>query len=247
MRNILYFISFIFLVNSLILVGRKSFTLGLAIMFCISAGLFALAKWMDLWLMITSGGVGYFLRCVIIAGVCMYLLLTGYVLSFAHSTVDYSENVIIVLGCGLNSDGTPGPTLTKRLDGCVTYLKNNPDCYVAVSGGYSRFNNMTEGRAMKKYLTEKGVNETKILVDEKATNTRENFKNIYDLLKSENISAHNICYVTNSFHVYRAGVYARREGFSNVKAVSTDTDYAIFIPAVLREVIGVAMMMIFNY
>ncbi len=247
MRNIIYFISFVFLVNSLILVGRKSFTLGLAIMFFISVGLFALARWLDFWLIITNSGLGYFLRCLTIVGICIYLLLTGYVLSFAHSTADGSENLIIVLGCGLNSDGTPGPTLLNRLEGCVKYLESNPDCYVAVSGGYSRFNNTTESRAMKKYLIEKGVREEKILMDDKATNTRENFKNIYELMAAENIPADNICYVTNSFHVYRAGVYARQEGFTNVKAISTGTDYAVFIPAVLREVVGVAVMMIFNY
>ncbi len=247
LRNFLYFLSFIFFANSIILVGRKSFTLGLAIMFCISAFLFIFSHWMDFWLGLTASGIGYYLRYIITVGMCIYLFLIGYVLFFAHSTATYSENAVIVLGCGLNRDGTPGPTLTKRLEGCIEYYNKNPDCYVVVSGSYSRFNNVTEGIAMKNYLLENNIPDEKILLDEKATNTRENFRYSMELLNQKNIPTENICYITNSFHVYRSGIYARQEGFAFPKAVSVSTDYAVFIPAVLREVYAVAAMMIFNY
>ncbi len=247
MQTILYFLSFVFLIDSVILIYRKSFTLGLAIMIVIGLGLFVLARWLDFWLGITSHGTGIAVRAVFLLGVFFYLFMISFVLSFGRTTVTYDENAVIVLGCGLNEDGTPGPTLTKRLEGCVEYYRQNNNCYVVVSGGYSRYNNVTEGSAMKNYLVNKGIAADKILVDENATNTRENFIHAMNLLKSDNIPTDNICYITNDFHIYRAGVYAKQIGFTDIKSVSTATDYAVFIPAVLREVIGVIMMIVFNY
>ncbi len=247
MQNLFYFLSGVFAVNTMILVGRKSFTLGLFIMFCISAGLFILGRWLDPILELTSGGAGLCLRYVFIGAVSIYLFLICFVMFFARSTTDYKEDAIIVLGCGLNRDGTPGPTLTKRLDGCIDYCGKNPDCVVVVTGGYSRFNNATEASAMKKYLVANGITEDRILVEEKASNTKENFENSLKLIKNKGLKTEKICYVTNSFHVYRSGMYARQAGISSPKVLSVSTDYAVIIPAVLREVCAVAAMMIFNY
>ena len=235
------------MVNSIILIGRKSFTLGLAILICISAGRLILGRYLDFWLDITDSGIGFMLKMIFLLGIGCYLMLTAYVLSFAHTTVEYDEKAIIVLGCGLEENGTPAPTLKNRLNGCIDYYSRNPDCYIVVTGGYSRYKNETESAAMKKYLTDKGIPADRILTDEKAVNTRENFSNSMDILERKGIPADKVCYVTNSFHIYRRGVYARQAGFENIKALSVKTDRAVFIPAVLREVCGVAMMMFFGY
>ena len=235
------------MVNSVVLIFRKSFTLGLAILICISVFRFVLGRYLDFWLAITQSGIGFIIKILFLMGVGFYLSLCIYVLSFAHNSAEYDENAIIVLGCGLEEDGTPAPTLKNRLDGCLKYFDKNPDCYVVVTGGYSRFNNITEASAMKKYLTEKGVPADRILTDEGATNTKENFQNSVKLLKEKGIPTDNICYVTNSFHIYRRGVYADMCGFEKITAISVKTDAAVFIPAVLREVCGVLRMKVFGY
>ena len=247
MRTFLYIISAIFMLNSIVLIFRKSFTLGLAILICISAGRFILGRYLDFWLYITDSGIGYMLKMVFLLGISCFMLLTGYVLSFAHTTATWDESAVIVLGCGLEEDGTPAPTLRNRLDGCVEYFNRNSDCFIVVTGGYSRHRNETESAAMKKYLTEKGIPAHRILTDDQEVNTRENFENYMDLLTANGIYVDNVCYITNSFHIYRRSVYARQSGFWGIKAVSVKTDRAVFIPAVLREVCGVAMMMFFGY
>jgi len=247
LRTFLYIVSIVFMINSVVLIYRKSFTLGLAILICISAGRFVLGRYLNFWLKITDSGIGMGLRIIFLFGVCCYILLTGYVLSHAHTTADYTESAVIVLGCGLNEDGTPGPTLKNRLDGCVEYFSKNPGCCIITTGGYSRFKNETESRAMKKYLIEKGIPKYKIFTDETAVNTRENFSNSMEILRTNGINTDKVCYVTNSFHIYRAGIYAQQTGFENIKAVSVKTDRAVFIPAVLREVCGVVMMLFFGY
>lgn len=247
MRIFLYIFSAVFLINSIILTLRKSFTLGLAIMFFISFAFFITAKYWMFWESVTSYGIGLCFKYLICGGICAFLFLTVFILSCAHTTTDYTENAIIVLGCGLNSDDTPGDTLKNRLDGCVEYYKNNPDVYFIVSGGYSRQSVITESEGMKNYLISQGIPKQQILMESKAENTKQNFENCMEILKEAGIEIDNIGYVTNSFHVYRAGQYASDAGFKNAKCISVKTDAAVFIPAVLREVCGVAMMMIFNY
>ncbi len=247
MRTFLYIVSAVFMINAIILVGRRSFTLGLAMMFGIAIAAFVVARYFDFWRGITQSGIGMYLKYIVIFGLVCFMFLAAYVLSFARTTVNYSEDAIIVLGCGLNSDGTPSHTLVNRLDGCVEYCSKNPDCYVVVTGAVSRFGNMTEGAAMKKYLVEKGISEYRILIDEKATNTKENFEYSLLLLKNVGLGNENICFVTNSFHIFRGSQYAKWAGFENIKALSVKTYRAVFLPAVIREVCAVAAQMFFKY
>ena len=175
------------------------------------------------------------------------MALAAYVLGYARTTAEYDEDAIIVLGCGLNSDGTPSPTLEHRLEGSLDYYEKNPDCYVVVSGGYSRFHNATEGSAMKKYLADNGIPAEKILVDEQATNTKENFEYAMQLLRQAGVKADNIVFVTNDFHIFRSTAYAKQAGFVGITSISTKTDWAVFVPAVLREVCAVAVQILFKY
>ena len=247
MRTFLYIISAVFAVNSVILVGRRSFTLGLAIMVAIAAVSFLLAGYFDVWYALTQSGVGMYLRWFVTFVIAVFVFLASFVLSFAHSTTDYTEDAIIVLGCGLNSDGTPSHTLQNRLDGCIEYHHKNPDSYIVVTGAVSRFGNMTEGAAMKKYLVDNGIAENKILVDEKATNTKENFEYSLQLLQSAGADNKNVVFVTNSFHIYRARNYALQAGFDSINVLSVKTDRAVFLPAVIREVCAVAVQMFFKF
>ena len=247
MQTFLYIISAVFMINSVILVGRRSFTLGLAIMVGIGVVSFLLARYFDIWYRLTEKGVGLYLRYFTVLCITAFVFLASFVLSFAHSTTDYTEDAIIVLGCGLNSDGTPSHTLQNRLDGCIDYHKNNPDSHIVVTGAVSRFGNMTEGAAMKKYLVDNGIAKNKILVDEKATNTKENFEYSLKLLESVGVGTENLVFVTNSFHIFRGRNYALQAGFTDINVLSVKTDRAVFLPAVIREVCAVAMQMFFKF
>ena len=247
MQTFLYIISAVFMVNSVILVGRRSFTLGLAIMVAIATVSFLLAKYFDIWDALTQKGVGLYFKYFAVLCITAFVFLASFVLSFAHSTTDYTEEAIIVLGCGLNSDGTPSHTLQNRLDGCIEYHAKNPDSYIVVTGAVSRFGNMTEGASMKKYLVDNGIKADKILVDEKATNTKENFEYSLQLLNGKGVDTDKVVFVTNSFHIFRARNYALQAGFSNIDVLSVKTDWAVFLPAVIREVCAVAMQMFFKF
>ncbi len=247
MRTFLYILSALLMFDGIVLIGRKSFTLGLAIIIGLSVILFILAKYLELFAAHTASGMGMYLKYLIFLGVFCFTALATFVLSYARTTVKYNENAIIVLGCGLNSDGSPSHTLKNRLDGCLEYFDKNPHCYVVVTGGMDRFNHITEASAMKKYLVENGVPADRILMDEKAENTKENFTYSMQLLENYGVKTDRIAFVTNSFHIFRATQYAKQAGFSGIKAFSVTTDPAVFVPAVLREVCAVAVQILFKY
>ena len=101
---------------------------------------------------------------------------------------------------------------------------------------------------MAQYLMEKGVPEEKILLETESSSTRENFEFSRELLAENGISAETpIAYVTNGFHSYRAGCYARNAGFENVSSVSAPTSTGVWLQCYLREVLAVFYLWAVSY
>ena len=65
-------------------------------------------------------------------------------------------------------------------------------------------------------------------------------------MKKKGIEPTDIAYITNSFHAYRSGEYAKLAGFKNVKAISVATDPVVIIPATVREILAVTALWIFE-
>ncbi|MCU9810564.1 YdcF family protein [Paraclostridium sp. AKS81] len=83
---------------------------------------------------------------------------------------------MIVLGASVKNT-TPSLTLRGRLDKAIQYLdESKDDCYIVVSGGKGSDEKLSEAKAMENYLVEHGVNKDKIILEDKSTNTYENFK-----------------------------------------------------------------------
>ena len=140
------------MINSLLLTLRKSFTVGLAIMFALTFTFFILAKFLPFWTELTDNFAGHLLRYIILGGSCVFIAMCCFVMSYARTTADYNEEAIIVLGCGLEEDGTPSKTLELRLDGAIDYYHKNSDCYIVTTGSFSRGSKITEAESMKKFI-----------------------------------------------------------------------------------------------
>ena len=191
-------------------------------------------------------GFGKFLKYLFVFGLVCLLGFSAFLYAKAKTSADGSEKAVIVLGCGLNRDGTPSGTLQKRLDGCIDYAKTNPDAYIVVTGGKAKNRDITEALAMKNYLVANGIDPDKIICEDKAVSTKENFVFAKEILQEKGIEPTDIAYITNSFHAYRSGEYAKLAGFKNVKAVSVATDPVVIIPATVREILAVTALWIFE-
>ena len=125
-----------------------------------------------------------------------------------NSKFDY----IIVLGAGV--DGTkPSPIMESRLESALKLIDDHQEAKVILSGGQGSGEMVTEAEAMSSYLISHGVEEKRIIKEERSTSTFENLANSQEILnkifldkKVEGII------VTSDFHLFRAEFLAKRLG-----------------------------------
>lgn len=146
----------------------------------------------------------YLVICFMAAGAGL-LLLIG--IPGQNDTVTYKEDALIVLGASVHGE-TVSKVLAYRLDKAAEYLNSNPDAICIVSGGKGPQEAITEALAMERYLIEKGIPGQRIIKEEKATSTYENFLFSKALLDQHFDHPYTTAYITNGFHIYRAGQIA---------------------------------------
>ena len=124
---------------------------------------------------------------------------------------------VVILGAGLWGD-TPSQVLSYRLNSSMELLKELPeDVRIVVSGGQGPGETITEAEAMKRYLIAEGVQEEKIIKEERSTNTLENLQYTRELIRGfDSRDDIDITLVTSSFHIFRSKLLAKRAGFEAV-------------------------------
>lgn len=162
-------------------------------------------------------------------GFCVGLLAYG-----TADSVTYDEDAVIVLGCGIKGERI-GASLEERLDTAVAYHKRNSTALIVVSGGRGKREDITEAEAMRRYLVSKGVPERLIIKEERSTSTAENFSYSKRLLDEHfRAEEYGVAYITNNYHIYRAGVAARSAGLSPTH-LGAKTPWYLVIPSTFRE------------
>lgn len=163
-------------------------------------------------------------------GICIFLTILGLILSKMNVKPVNNLDYIIVLGAQVKESG-PSVVLKYRLDRAVSYLKENHNTLVIVSGGQGVNEPATEASVMRKYLIESGINDNRIIIEDQSNTTKEN------LINSKKITRDNksIGIVTNNFHMYRALLIGDKYGVNAVGIPSKSNTY--YLPNnLLREV-----------
>lgn len=154
-----------------------------------------------------------------------------------RDTVDYTEDAIIVLGAAVQGERVSLP-LKYRLDATAEYATKNPDAVIVASGGQGAQESVTEAFAMERYLKQKGVSNL-ILKEEKATSTSENFLFSKNILDAHFDGAYEVAFVTNGFHIYRAGQMAKDTGFAGITHLHAKIAWYNVMQNYLRESLAV--------
>ena len=152
---------------------------------------------------------------IFVASVLAFVIgFSGFISIYGKTeTVTNDEKAVIVLGCGINGEDVSA-VLAKRLDKAIEYHERNPEAIIIVSGGQGPQEEVSEAYAMKKYLLSKGINEEKIIMEDKSTSTITNFRYSHEIMKEMNLPEDSVAFVTSAFHVYRAESYAGAEGLT---------------------------------
>ena len=169
---------------------------------------------------------------------CLFLLFLG---SLMLRSIDRGEHgdydTLIVLGAAVHGDRVTW-VLSNRLDTAYDYAAAHPDTVLVVSGGQGDGESVTEASAMAGYLIRKGVDPSRILQEDRAESTAENFafsKAIIDQQLSPDAS---IGFVTTRFHVFRASRVARKGGI-DARGLGAPDVWYLAINNFLRECVGI--------
>lgn len=180
------------------------------------------------------------IKFAFVLGLCIILTFSVFIMAYgSNDTITYKEDAIIVLGAAVQGK-TPSLVLKDRLDTAAEYHAKNPNAYIVVSGGQGPQEDISEAEAMKKYLLEKGVKMDKIIKEDKATSTYENFCFSLDILKERLGEDINIGFITNDFHIYRAENIAKSAGIIDTTHIHSNTRWYSVITSVLRENLAIA-------
>jgi uncharacterized SAM-binding protein YcdF (DUF218 family) len=90
-----------------------------------------------------------------------------------------------------------------------------------------------------------GIKEERIIKEDKSTSTMENFKNTKEIVLKDNSENIRILIVTNDFHMFRAKLLARRNGFIPY-GLPSSTPWSILPNCYIREYFAVLKSLVFD-
>ncbi|OPJ59695.1 YdcF family protein [Clostridium oryzae] len=117
----------------------------------------------------------------------------------------------IVLGCSIHGR-IPTPFLKARTLKAAEIYKDGRVKYIIVSGGKGPGEDISEAECMKKILVDNGVEQNKILLENRSSNTSENIAFSNKLMNKYNFK--NAIVVSNLFHLRRAEILCRKNKLS---------------------------------
>lgn len=157
-------------------------------------------------------------------------------------------DAVVVLGAGVN--GTqPSLSLYTRLNAALDYLEDNPDIPVVLTGGKGYGEEITEARCMYDWLTAHGVDGGRLLLEEQAGNTAENFAFSKELLEEQGIDPEEdlVAVVTNDFHIARSRLIAARQGYGHAFGIPARLPWRhLEVNYYLREAFAMVKTWIFD-
>ena len=168
--------------------------------------------------------------CAAVAFINLAFILNPEVVS-----VDEKADYVILLGGGIDKDGKLPFSVMERVKKAAEYLQKNKDSICVVTGGTLRWLPYPEAPAIKQKLVEAGIQPERILVEDQALDTIQNFKLScrmlaeYKGVPTTGILNSSVAVVTSRFHLRRAERIARRLGFTSVKGIPAACP-AIYIP-----------------
>jgi hypothetical protein len=137
---------------------------------------------------------------------------------------------IVVMGYYLKSDGTMRDELYERLRVALESAEKYPNSYIMCTGGgtAANDNDITEASQMAKWLRKKGIDKSRIIVEDNAKSTIQNATYGCKLLYTHYPQIKNLAVVTSDYHIYRScfyvhtqsALYAYEEGIEPMKVVA---------------------------
>jgi uncharacterized SAM-binding protein YcdF (DUF218 family) len=149
-----------------------------------------------------------------------------------HGNLAPPEKADYLIVLGARVKGTvPSLALQARIDSAAEYLKENEDTIAIASGGKGPGEDISEAESIKNELMALGIDRSRILIEDKSTDTYENIGFSKKLIPQ---GAKFGLLVTNDFHIFRAKMIAANEGL-DLNGLPAKTPIQAVIKSYIRE------------
>ena len=152
---------------------------------------------------------------------------------------------VIILGAGVWGDRL-SPILMNRMDTAVAYHALHPSAIFIVSGGQGADEWISEAKAMKIHLLTRGLPESSIIIEDRATSTQENIAYSKDILENLDMDfSKPVGILTSDFHILRSTMIARSYRMK-VQQIPATTPRSYLFKFLIREFFALVKSMIFD-
>lgn len=179
---------------------------------------------LPVWVKIAAG---------IVIGICLAVFLAAEV-QIAGKMGEKGQpglDYVIVLGAQVRGE-TPSKALTKRLEAAYEYLEANERTKAILSGGQGDGEDITEAEAMHRYLAGRGIAPERLIKEDRSTSTEENLRFSAELAGGRDTA---VGLISNNFHICRALMIARKQGYTNVCGIAAYSDPKFQVHYMVRE------------
>ncbi len=175
-----------------------------------------------------------YFECMIIGVIISYILVS-------KIQPLLNKDFIIILGCGIEADGTPTPLLRGRIDRALAFRneqleKTGKEVTFIPSGGRGGDEIISESECMSRYLISKGIPEEQILREDHSTNTLENMEYSKAIVQAHNPKG-KVIFSTNTYHVFRSGIFASKVNMRAI-GIGAKSRWYFWPNALVREFVG---------
>ena len=149
---------------------------------------------------------------------------------------------MIILGYSLREGEISESILQERVDRAIRFRvkqlrETGKDLIFITSGGKGTDETLSESRWMHDYLIQQGIPENIVTEEDQSTTTHENMR--FSKVKIQEINPKaKIAFSTSNYHVFRSGLYARREKIRAV-GMGAKTKWYFWPNASVREFAGI--------
>ena len=182
-------------------------------------------------------------KYLVILSISLFVIIESFIIAHAIlSNSNTPSDFLIVLGARVKGE-TPSLALKYRMDKAYDYLLLHPDTKAILSGGQGPGEDITEAEAMRRYLSGRGISESRLILEDHSKNTSQNISNSFAIIEEQKKSA-EVTVVTSRFHILRSKMIAKDLG-KKVHWIGSDTMLYLLPNYYLREFFAVVKEFIF--
>ena len=175
---------------------------------------------------------GAFLRAVVALFALVIVFFCGKVVCGSMINTAGQADHAIVLGLALEN-GKPTDDLLKRLNTAQAYLEKYPEAQLILTGGNADGSGRTEAVVMRDILTECGIVNERMILEDQAKSTKDNFRNTAQIIDP----GEPVVLISSNYHMDRAVQTAESAGFSDVLRLPAPSSLLGFGANVIYEVV----------